>query len=170
LQLTAAGIKASLDLHEKLLGDCDEALLGARAGRNNAELVRRDDANAATLHLLKEASRLDVAHEEDALDGLYVGAGGDHVHSDGDAGIEAVAEVGKDFIRRERRCPDPVGDLGFRAVAVLDDLGARGKAGAVGDLLARGLFAGEFSKVRCDSSSLPYRLCRSDHKLWWLHH
>ena len=43
--------------------------------------------------------------------GFDVGAGGDHVYSDGDAGIEAVAEVGKDFIRRECRCPDPVGDF-----------------------------------------------------------
>ena len=57
------------------------------AGCDDAELVRRNDADAATLHLLKEASRLDVAHEKDALDRFNVGAGGDHVHSDGDSGI-----------------------------------------------------------------------------------
>ena len=31
-----------------------------------------------------------------ALDGLDVGAGGDHVHGNGDAGIEAVAEFAED--------------------------------------------------------------------------
>ncbi|MCU1252219.1 MAG: hypothetical protein JWQ49_5248 [Edaphobacter sp.] len=58
----------------------DEAFFAAGAGRDDAELVRRDDADTTALHLLKEAGGLNIAHEEDALDGLDVRAGGDHVY------------------------------------------------------------------------------------------
>ena len=39
--------------------------------------------------------RLDVPHEEQAFQRLHVGAGGDHVHRDGDPGVVAVAELGE---------------------------------------------------------------------------
>jgi hypothetical protein len=38
------------------------------------------------------SAALHVAHEEQALQRLDVGAGGDHVHGDGDARVVAVAE------------------------------------------------------------------------------
>jgi hypothetical protein len=77
----------------------DETVLHAGAWRHSAQLVRRDHPHAAPLHLLEEAGRFDVAHEEHAFDRLHVGTGRDHVHRDRDARIEAVAKIGEDFIR-----------------------------------------------------------------------
>ena len=86
----------------------DEAFLGPGAGGDDSQLVGRDDADAAPFHLLEEAGGLHIAQEEDALDGLHVGAGGDHVHGDGDARVEAVAEVGEDLVRREAWRSSPI--------------------------------------------------------------
>ena len=49
-------------------------------------------------HLLEEVFRRDAAHEEDKLQRLDVGAGGDHVHGDGDARIVAVAKGAEDYV------------------------------------------------------------------------
>ena len=49
-------------------------------------------ADAPTLHLLEEAAAAHVAHEEDHLYRLDVGAGRDHVHGHGYARVVAVAE------------------------------------------------------------------------------
>jgi hypothetical protein len=53
-------------------------------------------AGAAAFHLLEVAAGLHVAHEEQAFERLHVGAGGDHVHGDGDARVVFVAELGED--------------------------------------------------------------------------
>ena len=66
--------------------------LAVASGVTALQIVRLDDAHAAALHLLEEGAGFDRAHEEDDLDRLDVGAGGDHVHGDGDAGVVAVAE------------------------------------------------------------------------------
>ncbi len=54
---------------------------------------------AAALHLLEEIPAAHGAHEEDDFQRPDVGAGGDHVHGDGDARIVAVAERGKQVLR-----------------------------------------------------------------------
>src|SRR5439155_4717772 len=45
----------------------------------------------------EEAPGLDRAHEEDHFQRFDVGAGGDHIHGDGDAREVAVAELGDDI-------------------------------------------------------------------------
>lgn len=72
--------------------DDHEVRLGSGVGRHRLQLARVDDANAAALHLLEEHAALDRPHEHDDLDRPDVGAGADHVHGDGDARLEAVAE------------------------------------------------------------------------------
>ena len=57
-----------------------------------------DDPHAAALHLLEVGAALDRAHEEDALERLHVGAGGDHVDGDGDARVVGVAERGEQVV------------------------------------------------------------------------
>ena len=71
------------------------------------------------LHLLEEAAAAHVAHEEHHLYWLDVGAGGNHVNGDDDAGVIAVAEGGEQVFR-----PGPgglVGDLLREVVALIED-------------------------------------------------
>ncbi len=89
------------------------------AGVHRAQVGAFDDAHAPALHLLEEAAAFDAAQEDDDLDRLDVGAGGDHVHGDGDARVVAAAE-GADQV--------------FRGVA----------GAAVGDLLRELVAAAEF--------------------------
>ncbi len=72
--------------------DEDEVGLGLGVGGDGVEGGLVYDAGAAALHLLQVVGALDVAHEEEAFEGLDVGAGGDHVHRDGDPGVEGGAE------------------------------------------------------------------------------
>ena len=72
-----------------------------RARGDGPELVDRDDADAASFHLLEEAGGFDVAHEEYAFNGLDVSAGGNHVDGYRDTREEAVAEIGEDLFWRE---------------------------------------------------------------------
>src|SRR5260370_37768199 len=65
---------------------------GTGVGRYGTEVIGLDDSGAAALHLLEEIAALDRAEEEDAFDGANVGASGDHVYGDSDAGIIAVSE------------------------------------------------------------------------------
>ena len=95
-------------LDEVVLGDADrvdehEARLLLRVRRDGLEVGVRDGAGAAALHLLEVLRRADVAHEEHALQRLDVGAGGDHVHGDGDAQRGAGAERRELAARRRGR-------------------------------------------------------------------
>lgn len=55
-----------------------------------------EGAGAASFHLFEVAARFDVAHEEEAFEGFDIGAGGNHVDGDCDAGVVFVAKLGKD--------------------------------------------------------------------------
>ncbi len=79
--------------------DDDVVGLGVGGGRDLLQVVGLHDAGAAALHLLEVARRFHVAHEEQAFERLHVGAGGDHVHGDGDARVIGVAEVRQDGFR-----------------------------------------------------------------------
>ena len=88
--------RAGFDL--RVIGDADgiddhEAVLGFGVGRDAAQIVGGDDADAAAFHLLEVIQAAHVAHEEDDFERADVGAGGDHVHGDGDAGIVGGAEL-----------------------------------------------------------------------------
>ncbi len=81
-----------------------KCVLAVGVGRDGLQLVRVDDAHAAALHLLEAArATCTAAHEHHDLDRLDVGAGGDHVHGDGDARVVAVAEVPGSGPRASRR-------------------------------------------------------------------
>ena len=80
--------------------------------------VGGDGADAAAGHLVEEAAAADVAHEEDDLDRLDIGAGCDHIHRHDDAGVVAVAEGGQQVLRL--RPGGPVGDLPAEVVALAE--------------------------------------------------
>jgi hypothetical protein len=75
--------------------DEDEAGLAAGVGGDAGEV---DGAGAAAFHLLEVELGADVAQEEEALEGLDVGAGGDHVDGDGDAELGGGAEGFDDIL------------------------------------------------------------------------
>ena len=69
---------------------------GLRSGRGFAQAIVVERAGAAAFHLLEVAAGFHVAHEEQAFERFHVGAGGDHVHGDGDARVVFVAELLED--------------------------------------------------------------------------
>ncbi len=77
-----------------------------------------DHARAAALHLLEIALRADHAQEEQALQRLDVGAGGDHIHRHGDARVVGVAEAGDQVFGLLAR--GAVGDLLAELVALAE--------------------------------------------------
>src|SRR5579864_4574972 len=113
----------------------DEMVFDASVRGDGFEVVGRDDAGAAAFHLFEEVAALYVAEEEQAFDGANVGAGGDHVDGDGDAGIVAVAERGEmgfgsgagafvaDFLDFGAVFPFFCGDYAGDAAAIGDFLG-----------------------------------------------
>ena len=86
--------------------DDDEVVFGRGVGRDGLEVVRLDDADAAALHLLEVVAGFDRAHEQHDFQRLDVGAGGDHVHGDGDARVVAVAEALEEVLRASPRWCD----------------------------------------------------------------
>ena len=72
--------------------DEHEVVLHSGVGGDRSEFVGGGDPDPSTLHLLEEVPGPHHAHEHHALDGLDVGAGGDHVHGHGDTGVITVAE------------------------------------------------------------------------------
>ena len=52
-----------------------------------------DGSRTTTLHLLKISAGAHISHKKDALNGLYVGACGDHVYRHCDSQIGRVAEL-----------------------------------------------------------------------------
>jgi hypothetical protein len=61
-------------------------------------LVAIQAAHAAAFHLLVVALAAHIAHEQQHFQRLHVGAGGDHVHGDGNARVVVVAEAGQDAV------------------------------------------------------------------------
>jgi hypothetical protein len=111
LQRAAFGLEGFLHAHGV---DQHEAGLGAFCAVADAlEAVAIQAAHAAALHLLVVALAAHVSHEQQHFQRLDVGAGGDHVHGDGNARVVVVAKAAED------------------AVGVF--------FGAVGDLLAEGV-------------------------------
>ena len=111
-----------------------------------------EGAGAAALHLLEVVAAFHVAHEQQALQRLHVGAGGDHVHGDSDAGEVVVAELGEDGLGI---LVGLVGDLFAEGVPLaelladdLDDVVGvavgLGEDEGLGDLGAAGENLGEF--------------------------
>ena len=71
-----------------------KCVLASASGVTALQLVAVDDAHAAALHLLEEDPALAPTRMNITISmRLDVGAGGDHVHRDGDARLVAVAEV-----------------------------------------------------------------------------
>ena len=102
--------------------------MGLRAGVGAAhglELGRREHAGAAPFHLLEIDAAADIAQEEQALERLDVGAGGDHVHGDGDAELRRGAELGDQvlalFVAFRLGVPRLVGDLFGEVIAAAED-------------------------------------------------
>ena len=117
LQRAAFGLERLLHAHGV---DQHEAGLGAVGAVADAlEAVAIEAAHAAALHLLVVALAAHVAHEEQHFQRLHVGAGGDHVHGDGDARVVVVAEAGEDAVGVFFGL---VGDLLAEGVALAIDL------------------------------------------------
>ena len=131
---------------EVALGDADrvddhEPVLRPRVGGDGLEVRVADDAHAAPLHLLEVGAALDRAHEEDALERLHVGAGGDHVDGHGDARVVGVAEGGDQLVGL--LAGRLVGDLGGEVVALAEHL-----AGDLDDLVGVRVVLGEDQRLR----------------------
>ena len=93
----------------------DEVGLRVGVWGDGFQLVRVDDPDASTLHLLEEDAALHGPHEHDNLNGPDVRPGGDHVHGDRDTRLEAVAERLNEVSRVRGR--HLVGDLLTEGVA-----------------------------------------------------
>jgi len=82
----------------KRLGDADGidddvmGLGGLGRGAGLAQGIVIEGTSPPPFHLLKVALGFHIAHEEQAFERFHIGAGGDHVHGDGDARVEVVAE------------------------------------------------------------------------------
>ena len=124
--------------------DEDVAGLGGLGGGGDfLEVIHLEGAGAAAFHLLEVALGLYVAHEEEAFQGLHVGAGGDHVHGNGDARVVAIAKVSQGGLGVLALDEKVVFDLFLFVVrAEVDFLHALG--GAKGDLLAEVVSLVEF--------------------------
>src|SRR6478672_2226084 len=72
--------------------DNNEVSLCLSVGRNGLEVGIGDDADAAAFHLFEEAPRFYRAHEHHDLERFDIGAGGDHIDSNGNARVRAIAE------------------------------------------------------------------------------
>ena len=130
-------------VHDHVVG-----LGGGGGGGHLPEIVMVEGAGAAPLHLLEVDAASYVAHEDEAFERLHVGAGGDHVHRDGDARIVVVAELGQ---HRLGVFLGAVGDLLAELVA-LAELLAHGLNDVVGVAVALGedQRLGDFAAARKD--------------------
>ena len=162
---TGIGLVLFADAHSV---DDDEAVLALWRWGDGAQPVRRDDADAPALHLLEEAGRFHVSHEEHALDRFHVRAGGDHVHGDGDAREEAVAEVGEDLVRGQACGLHPFGHLGLGSVPIGHRFCDPGEAGAVGDLPAEVVAFAELHAGDADDILRVGIVLGEDQGLWHL--
>ena len=138
------------------------------SGGHRVEVGGGDGADAAPFHLLEEAAAAHVAHEEDHLHRLDVGAGGDHVHRHDYAGVVAVAEGGQQVFRPGPG--GPVGDLLAEVVALVELLAhdahdvigvavVLGEDDGLGHIAAAGEYVCEqaLSKGPYDGANLVFR-------------
>src|SRR5581483_11984443 len=80
--------------------DDNKVCFRLRVGRNGLEIGVGDDADAATFHLLEETAGFYRTHEHHDFERFDVGAGGDHIDSDGNARIRTIAESLNQLFRR----------------------------------------------------------------------
>ena len=73
--------------------DDDEMGLLFGVGRDALQVVGLDDPATSALHLLEIRRRVDVPHEQQAFQRLYIGAGGDHIDRHGNAWVVGIAEL-----------------------------------------------------------------------------
>ena len=107
------------------VGDADgvdhhEAVLVLCVVGDGLEVGVVDDAHAASDHLLEVGPALDRAHEQQALQRLHVGAGGDHVDGHDDPWVQRVAKRLQQVVGLA--VAGAVGDLGGEVVALTEDL------------------------------------------------
>ena len=114
-----------------------EVAPGTTACRSVSEMTRTPRPFICS----KYVAALDRAHEEDALERLDVGAGGDHVHGHRDPRARGVAEGGDQVVRPA--AGRLVGDLRDEVVALAEDL-----AGDLDDLLGVRVVLGEDQRLR----------------------
>ena len=127
--------------------DDDETRLGAGVfAGDGLQISGREHAGAAPFHLLEIDAAADVAQEDEDFERLDVGAGGDHVHGDGDAQCGREAEFADEFLRLCGLAGDGVlrmiGDLFAEVVALAEDLAAE-----VDDVLGVGVVLGEDERL-----------------------
>ena len=98
-------------------------ILVLRCGRRDLlQVVLAEGAGAAPFHLLKIILAANIAHEDQALDGLYVRPGGDHVNGNGNTGIIIVAEGTENSLRAFRLTGDLLAKVIALAKLLPDDL------------------------------------------------
>ena len=96
-------------------------VLGGRRG-DFLQVILAQNASATAFHLLKIVLAAHVPHENQALDGFDIGAGGDHIHGYRNAGVIIVAEVAQDLLRVIGSVGDFLTELVAFAKFLADDL------------------------------------------------
>ena len=98
-------------------------ILVLRGGRRYLlQVVLTEGAGAAPFHLLKIILAANIAHEDQALDGLHIRPGGDHVNGNGNTGIIIVAEGAENSLRTIRLTGDLLAEFIALAKLLPDDL------------------------------------------------
>ena len=123
------------------------------------QIVLAQCPGAPAFHLLKVVLAPHIPHKNQALNGLYICPSGNHVHRDSDTGIEAVAEVRKNFLRSVSGVGNFLTEFVALAKFLTDDLNnvicmaiSLGKDQRLGDLVSTG-----------EQSSIQVFLKRADH-------
>ena len=100
-----------------------EVILVLRGGRGDLlQIVLAEHTGAAPFHLLKIILAANIAHEDQALDGLHICPGGDHVNGNGNTGIIIVAEGAENSLRTICLTGDLLAEVITLAKLLPDDL------------------------------------------------
>ena len=97
LQGTGLGLLGLGNAH-RIHNDKVVLVLGGRGG-HLLQVVLAEGTGTPALHLLKIVLAAYIPHENQALDGFDIGAGGNHVHCDRNTGIVAIAELTEHTLR-----------------------------------------------------------------------
>ena len=106
------------------------------------EVGGREDARATAFHLLEISPAADVAEKEETFERFDVGAGGNHVHGDGDAERGRSAEL-RDEVVGGFLSAGAVGDFFAELIPLGEDL-----ADEVHDAVGVGVVLGEDESLR----------------------